>query len=93
MYRTASGATPPSDPSGQKPNFALQDTSQYMQNQPIGGKYRQSVAMPSTSPPKPVNPADKLFEDLVDLRSVNAKFKAAGIVGSLSRPSTSTAGP
>jgi hypothetical protein len=93
MYRTASGATPPSDPSGQKPNFALQDTSQYMQNQPIGGKYRQSVSMPSTSPPKPVNPADKLFEDLVDLRSVNAKFKAAGIVGSLSRPSTSKAGP
>jgi hypothetical protein len=29
----------------------------------------------------------------VDLRSVNAKFKAAGIVGSLSRPSTSKAGP
>ncbi|CAK9220010.1 unnamed protein product [Sphagnum troendelagicum] len=93
MYRTASVPTPPSDPSGQKPNSALQDTSQYMQNQPIGGKYRQSVAMPSTSPPKPVNPADKLFEDLVDLRSVNAKFKAAGIVGSLSRPSTSKAGP
>lgn len=93
MYRTASVPTPPSDPSGQKPNSALQDTSQYMQNQPIGSKYRQSVAMPSTSPPKPVNPADKLFEDLVDLRSVNAKFKAAGIVGSLSRPSTSKAGP
>ncbi|CAN5951358.1 unnamed protein product, partial [Sphagnum jensenii] len=51
--------------------------------------YKQSVAMSSTSPPKPFNPADKLFEDLVDLRSVNAKFKAAGIVGSLSRPSTS----
>jgi hypothetical protein len=64
-----------------------------MQNQSIGGQYKQSVPMPSTSSPKPLNPADKLFEDLVDLRSVNAKFKAAGIVGSLSRPSTSKAGP
>lgn len=92
-YRTVSSGNPQVNLSGQKPNLFLQDASQYMQNQPIGGQYKQSVAMPSTSPPKPLNPADKLFEDLVDLRSVNAKFKAAGIVGSLSRPSTSKAGP
>ncbi|KAH9541772.1 hypothetical protein CY35_14G083300 [Sphagnum magellanicum] len=92
-YRTVSSGNPQVNLSGQKPNLSLQDASQYMQNQPIGGQYKQSVAMPSTSPPKPLNPADKLFEDLVDLRSVNAKFKAAGIVGSLSRPSTSKAGP
>ncbi len=92
-YRTVSSGNPLVNLSGQKPNLSLQDASQYMQNQLIGGQYKQSVAMSSTSPPKPFNPADKLFEDLVDLRSVNAKFKAAGIVGSLSRPSTSKAGP
>ncbi|CAK9204757.1 unnamed protein product [Sphagnum jensenii] len=92
-YRTVSSGNPLVNLSGQKPNLSLQDASQYMQNQSIGGQYKQSVAMSSTSPPKPFNPADKLFEDLVDLRSVNAKFKAAGIVGSLSRPSTSKAGP
>lgn len=92
-YRTVSSGNPLVNLSGQKPNLSLQDASQYMQNQSIGGQYKQSVAMSSTSSPKPFNPADKLFEDLVDLRSVNAKFKAAGIVGSLSRPSTSKAGP
>ncbi|CAK9856609.1 unnamed protein product, partial [Sphagnum jensenii] len=75
-YRTVSSGNPLVNLSGQKPNLSLQDASQYMQNQSIGGQYKQSVAMSSTSPPKPFNPADKLFEDLVDLRSVNAKFKA-----------------
>ncbi|XP_002978179.2 TOM1-like protein 4 [Selaginella moellendorffii] len=39
---------------------------------------------------KPSNPADKLFEDLVDLQGLSSKFKSAGISSSLSRPSKTT---
>jgi hypothetical protein len=48
--------------------------------------------MPSTSPLKLLNPADELFEDLVNL-GVNAKFKATGIVHSLLSSSTNKADP
>ncbi|CAK9204718.1 unnamed protein product [Sphagnum troendelagicum] len=77
-YRTVSSRNPLVNLSGQKPNLSLQDASQYMQNQSIGGQYKQSVAMSSTSPPKPFNPADKLFEDLVDLRSPSANNSSDG---------------
>ncbi len=90
-YRTCYVGTPKTDLSESKPKLSLEGTK-YMQNQPIGGLYRCSVAMPSTSPLKLMNPADKLFADLVNL-GVNAKFKATGIVHSLLSSSTSKAGP
>ncbi len=80
---------------GRTHNLSPQDTSRHMQNLPVGSQYKQSVVMvpfPQASPPKPVNASDKLFEDLVDFRSVDAKFKAAGLVENIARPNSSTVG-
>jgi hypothetical protein len=85
-YRTCYVGTPQTDLSESKPKLSLEGKN-YMQNQPIGGLYRYSVAMPSTSPLKLLNPADKLFEDLVNF-GVSSKFKATGIVHSLLSSST-----
>jgi hypothetical protein len=88
-FRTCYVGTPQTDLSESRPKLSLEGTK-YIQNQLIGGLYRYSAAMPSTSPLKLLNPADKLIEDPVNLR-VNAKFKATGIVHSLL--SSSKAGP
>jgi hypothetical protein len=92
-YRMGYASGMQGDVFGRMHNLSLQDTSQYMQNRPVGGQYKQStVPFQQVSPPKPENPADKLFEDLVDLRSMDAKFKAAGLVGNIARPSSSKVG-
>jgi hypothetical protein len=80
---------------GRTHNLSPQDTSGHMQNLPVGSQYKQSLVMvpfPQASPPKPVNASDKLFGDLVDFRSVDAKFKAAGLVENIARPNSSTVG-
>eukprot|EP00246_Nothoceros_aenigmaticus_P015516 TRINITY_DN64_c0_g1_i1.p1 TRINITY_DN64_c0_g1~~TRINITY_DN64_c0_g1_i1.p1 ORF type:complete len:643 (-),score=157.99 TRINITY_DN64_c0_g1_i1:514-2442(-) len=67
--------------------MSLREASQYGAAQP--GAYVQQTGQPST-PPKEVKPVDRLFEDLVDLRSMSAKMKTAGVSGSLSRPNANT---
>ncbi|KAL3675145.1 hypothetical protein R1sor_025093 [Riccia sorocarpa] len=68
-----------SDLAGRVQNLSLQEQTRY---QALGGK---KAPLPQ-QPAKEVDPADKLFGDLVDLSSSNPRFKAAGI---LSRPSNS----
>eukprot|EP00249_Psilotum_nudum_P017267 c26240_g1_i1 orf=337-2337(-) len=72
----------------QTKKMSLQD-----QNRPIG-QLSQFPSLPktATSPSKEGSSKDRLFEDLVDLRSLSPNFKAAGISSSLYRPSTSKAG-
>ncbi|KAG6546020.1 hypothetical protein Mapa_012683 [Marchantia paleacea] len=71
---------------GRTQNLSLQEQSRYMQNQALGGQGFQQAPVQPQQPAKEVNPADKLFGDLVDLSSSNSRFKTAGI---LSRPSKS----
>lgn len=63
----------------------------YMQQR--GSAYGQSSALRSsqTGTSKPLKSPDTLFNDLVDLRSVNAKFKSASLANKTSN--TSKAGP
>lgn len=63
----------------------------YMQQR--GSAYGQSSALGSsqTGASKPLKSPDTLFNDLVDLRSVNAKFKSASLANKTSN--TSKAGP
>jgi hypothetical protein len=65
--------------------------SLYMQQR--GSAYGQSSALGSsqTGASKPSKSPDTLFNDLVDLRSVNAKFKSASLANKTSN--TSKAGP
>ena len=69
--------------------------SQYLHQR--GSQYGQpstaGASQPQGVPSKSVKPSDMLFDDLVDLRSVNAKLKATGIHGNISRSNTSKAGP
>lgn len=71
----------------QTTNLTLHDH----QNAPIGQLAQAQVRQTSASA-KEVGSSDRLFEDLVDLRSMSANFKAAGISSSLSRRDTSKAG-
>ncbi|KAJ7568911.1 hypothetical protein O6H91_01G053000 [Diphasiastrum complanatum] len=81
---------------GQPQNYS--QTYPFQFAQPMGqfsGQFSNQSLVPYTqspvTPSKPVNPADKLFEDLVDLRKLTSKFKATEISNNLTRPSTSKA--
>eukprot|EP00250_Pteridium_aquilinum_P024341 c28946_g1_i1 orf=334-2217(+) len=81
-------------------NLNLQDANnRRMQNMPIG-KLAQSASFAghqTFSPEKGVgssedaSSANRLFEDLVDLRGMSANFKKAGLTSSLTRPNTNKA--
>lgn len=59
----------------------------------IGRSQSASFPVRQMSPnAKEVGSTDRLFEDLVDLRSMSANFKTAGISSSLSRPNINRAG-
>eukprot|EP01018_Ginkgo_biloba_P000306 Gb_06800 [translate_table: standard] len=51
-----------------------------------------NVTRQASSTPKSFIPADRLFEDLIDLRSTSANFKTAGISQNLSRTSSQEKG-
>lgn len=84
LSRLGSGGTGPGDNFGSQ--YLLQRGSAYGQSSPLGtipqqtGVSKQALKSPDT-----------LFHDLVDLRSVNAKFKAASLANKT--PNTSKAGP
>lgn len=78
----------------QTSNLSLQDGNN--RHTPIG-KLAQSPSFSANQMATPVaridntKTPDKLFEDLVDLRSMSANFKKAGMSGSLTRPNTNKA--
>ena len=84
LSRLGSGGTGPGDNFGSQ--YLLQRGSAYGQSSPLGTSPKQTgVSKQSLKSP------DTLFHDLVDLRSVNAKFKAASLASKT--PNTSKAGP
>jgi hypothetical protein len=84
LSRLGSGGTGPGDNFGSQ--YLLQRGSAYGQSSPLGTSPQQTgVSKQSLKSP------DTLFNDLVDLRSINAKFKAASLANKT--PNTSKAGP
>ncbi|XP_024357861.1 TOM1-like protein 9 [Physcomitrium patens] len=63
--------------------------SQYLNSR--GSAYGQSTSQKYTGSSKPLKSPDTLFDDLVDLRSINAKFKGTSLANKT--PNTSKASP
>jgi hypothetical protein len=76
--RLGSGGTGPGDNFGSQ--YLLQRGSAYGQSSPLGSLPQQTGAPKAAGVSKQsLKSPDTLFHDLVDLRSVNAKFKAASL--------------
>jgi hypothetical protein len=52
----------------------------------ISSNQQSPLTAKKANPSQNANPADRLFEDLVDLQALSANFKKAGMSGSLTRP-------
>jgi hypothetical protein len=83
----------------QTKNLGLQEARYQTTQVPSTGNFSASGSVPSNqqspltakkaNPSQNSNPADRLFEDLVDFQGMSANFKKAGMSGSLTRPNKS----
>ncbi|KAG0582560.1 hypothetical protein M758_3G070000 [Ceratodon purpureus] len=89
LSRLGSGGTGPGDNFGSQ--YLLQRGSAYGQSSPLGTAPQPGNSKPAAVSKQALKSPDTLFHDLVDLRSVNAKFKAASLANKT--PNTSKAGP